>query len=120
MEKCRKIFQRTCEWGRTTVDSGGQIKGCPLGNFALELSTQDDTVQQKLQEVFQLWTNYLERVLAQAVADGELPNVDTTATAQAIVAYFEGVFMLAKTYNDPNVIDRLAQGVVQLTLSPKL
>jgi hypothetical protein len=56
----------------------------------------------------------LERSLREAVASGALPALDPVTTAQTVVAYFEGVIMLAKTQNTPEVITQLAHGAVAL------
>ena len=40
--------------------------------------------------------------------------LDISITAQTIVAYFEGVLMLAKIQNEPDVVQRLAHGVIHL------
>jgi len=40
--------------------------------------------------------------------------LDPFTTAQTVVAYFEGVMLLAKTQNTPEVITQLAHGAVAL------
>lgn len=116
-ERFRRFFELTCQPQGLLVDEEGRFRGCPLGNFALELSMQDEAIRQKLQAIFQEWTHYFERILSQAVSSGELPEIDTQATAQAILAYYEGTLMLAKTYNDTDFVDRLAQAALQLAIS---
>jgi TetR/AcrR family transcriptional repressor of nem operon len=96
------------------MESQGHIHGCLLGNFALELSCQDEGIRQRLRQTFTDWVEALDRVLHEAVTNGDIPAIDTTMTAQTIVAYFEGVVLLAKTQNDPEVVKRLAQGAVHL------
>ena len=94
------------------------VKGCFFGNLALELSTQDEVVRQKLQDIFQQWAAYFERELAESVATGELPDIDPRTTAQTLIAYFEGIALLAKTYNNPALVERLAQRLDQLVIPP--
>ena len=94
------------------------MKGCFFGNLSLELSTQDEVVRQKLQDIFQQWAAYFERELAKAVASGELPEIDPRTTAQTILAYIEGIALLAKTYNNPALIERLTQRLDQLIIPP--
>ncbi len=47
---------------------------------------------------------------------GDLPEIDTTIAAHALQAYLEGVLLLAKTWNDPGMVRRLARGAVQLVM----
>jgi len=94
------------------------MKGCFFGNLSLELSTQDEVVRRKLQDIFQRWAAYFERELAKAVSSGELPEIDPQTTAQTILAYIEGIALLAKTYNNPALVERLAGRLDQLIIPP--
>ena len=93
------------------------MTGCKIGNLALELSTQDEVIRQKLEQIFQEWTECFELALREAVATGELSaDTDTHSTAQAILAYIEGLALLGKTFNDPDFIRRLTRGVLKLVI----
>lgn len=92
----------------------GQMDGCPLGNLALELCSHDPCVRQKVHDIFTAWAQVIERSLWEAMARGALPPLDPVTTAQTVIAYFEGVMMVAKTQNTPEVITRLAHGAVAL------
>jgi hypothetical protein len=71
-------------------------------------------VRQKLHDLFTAWARVIERSLREAVASGALPALDPVTTAQTVVAYFEGVMLLAKTQQTPEVITQLAHGAVAL------
>ncbi len=43
----------------------------------------------------------------------EIPNQDVETAAESLLAYMEGVLLLAKTQNDPEVIRRLRPGVTR-------
>ncbi len=45
---------------------------------------------------------------------GDLPEIDISLAAHALLGYLQGVVLLAKTWNDPDMVQRLAQGAVQL------
>lgn len=94
-------------------EKSGQIQGCPFGNLALELSTQDEAIRCKVDQIFRECARYVERMLREAIAAGEIPNQDISATAEAVIAYMEGVMLMAKTRNDPNVIKELRQGLLR-------
>ena len=46
--------------------------------------------------------------------EGALPNIDIRTSAQAVLAYWEGVVLLAKTRNDPRLILKLGKNTVPL------
>jgi TetR/AcrR family transcriptional repressor of nem operon len=113
-ERMLQVFERVYKAHRTLVDVCGQMRGCPIGNLALELCNQDEIIRQKVWEVFKGWASMIERMLREAVANGELEVDDIGTTAQSLIAYFEGVLLLAKAQNDPCVVKQLAQGVRHL------
>ena len=45
---------------------------------------------------------------------GELPPIDVEQASMAVIAYGEGILLLAKTRNDPELIRDLGQGIRQL------
>ena len=110
VERCLELFYETqCGVKAQT----GHVMGCPFGNLAIELSTQDEYIRKKIESVFQELAGYLERTLEDAIAVGEAPKQDVHTTAQALVAFIQGVLLLAKSQNDPEVIDRLGKGFVR-------
>jgi TetR/AcrR family transcriptional repressor of nem operon len=92
----------------------GKVLGCPFGNLGLELSTQDEPIRRKVTGIFRNLAGYFERALRDAVVAGEVPDQDCGATAQMLVAYLEGVSLMAKTSNDLEVAKRLAGGGTRL------
>jgi TetR/AcrR family transcriptional repressor of nem operon len=92
----------------------GKVLGCPFGNLALELSTQDEAIRRKVNGIFCGLAGYFEGALHDAVAGGDLPEQDCRATAHMLVAYLEGVSLMAKTSNDLAVSKGLAGGVARL------
>lgn len=54
-------------------------------------------------------------MLREAKEQGIVPaTLDTAVTAQALLAYFEGVMLLAKGRNDPALIATLRTGTLSL------
>lgn len=96
----------------------GHVLGCAFGNLANELSTQDEPIRKKIEHSFALLQKLLSKVLLAAKQSGELAQeVDTSATAQAMLAYFEGVLLLAKNQNDPEVIRQLLPTMVHIRIN---
>jgi TetR/AcrR family transcriptional repressor of nem operon len=110
VERCLQLFYETqCGVKAQT----GHVMGCPFGNLAIELSTQDEYIRKKIESVFHELAGYLERTLEDAVTVGEAPKQDMRTTAQALVAFIQGVVLLAKSQNDPEVIKRLGKGFLR-------
>jgi len=111
LERCFDLFyEHQCGAKAKT----GQVPGCPFGNLALELSTQDEAIRRKVDEILRECTRYVERMLRDAITAGELSELDVAATAEEMVAYMEGVMLMAKTRNDPKVIRKLRHGLPRL------
>jgi TetR/AcrR family transcriptional repressor of nem operon len=117
LEKFYRLLEAFYLRHRSNKETNGWMTGCKIGNLALELSTQDEVIRQKLEQIFQEWTECFERTLKEAVTTGELSaDTDTHATAQAILAYIEGLALLGKTFNDPDLIRRLTRGILKLVI----
>ncbi|HUK55721.1 MAG TPA: TetR family transcriptional regulator C-terminal domain-containing protein [Nitrospiria bacterium] len=79
--------------------------GCPIGNFALEMSDIHNGFRKKINKVFDAWCNRLEKLLSEAKRNGELPpSIDPKALACFMVAVWEGGAMLVKTRKDPRIL----------------
>lgn len=112
-KKLQRCFDLFYEHQCGVKEKTGRVQGCPFGNLALELSTQDEPIRRKVDHIFRECTRYVERMLKEAIAAGEIPKQDISATAEAVIAYMEGVMLMAKTRNEPNVIKDLRQGLLR-------
>jgi TetR/AcrR family transcriptional repressor of nem operon len=63
----------------------GTIPGCLLGNFSLELSSQNESMRALLSDSFKSWTKAIETVLRDAVKHEELPAETHTAEMAAFL-----------------------------------
>lgn len=114
LEKIDRAFELTYRDHAAAARDSGRVNGCAIGNLALELSARDEVVRRKLQQTLKAWASYFKRALDEAVDAGDIPRTDTSALADSLVAYIEGITMLAKANNDPEFIKRLAYGSQQL------
>lgn len=117
LEKFRRFLDMSYQHHYSTKETIGCMTGCRVGNLAVELSTQDEVIRQRIERIFQEWAGYWERVLKEAISSGDLPaEIDPRATAQAIIAYIEGLLLLGKAFNDPTLVKHLGQGLLQLAI----
>jgi TetR/AcrR family transcriptional regulator, transcriptional repressor for nem operon len=106
-----QVVKRQQEQKRTC----GHMNGCPAGNLTLEMSTLDELIRSRVDRFFREWLCYFERSLRDAKRLGIAPTtLDTAQTAEALLAYFEGVMLLAKGRNDPSLVSSLRMGVLSL------
>ncbi|HLL78832.1 MAG TPA: TetR/AcrR family transcriptional regulator [Ktedonobacteraceae bacterium] len=114
-ERILRFFDVMLEGQQAQKQREGHIRGCPLGNLTVEMSTLDELIRIRVQQFFQEWLGYFERMLAEARAQGNVPaTLDVKVTAQALLAYFEGVVLLAKGRNDPSLLAFLRDGTLAL------
>jgi TetR/AcrR family transcriptional repressor of nem operon len=115
LERIAKLFSLAADASLRAKTAKGQMLGCPFGNIAAETSSTEPALARRADEAFCGIAAMLRGALEEAAARGELPaatNLDEAA--DALVAYFEGVLLLAKTRNDPDLIRSLGRHAIQL------
>jgi TetR/AcrR family transcriptional regulator, transcriptional repressor for nem operon len=110
------LFSRlVVEMQEKQKETEGHMRGCPLGNLTLEMSTQNEVIRKKVNRFFREWLSYMEIMLCRAKQRGLVSsNLDTSAAAVALLAYFEGLILVAKGRNDPSLIKALGPGCLAL------
>jgi TetR/AcrR family transcriptional repressor of nem operon len=116
LERINKFIELAIDMQINIHQQTGHVFGCPFGNLAMELSTQDEKIRTKLDGQFKKFQILLRDTLQEAVANGDLESIDVDATAKAFLAFFEGSMLLAKTHNDPKLLRKLLPAAVQLQL----
>jgi len=111
MERIDYMIDAAYFWQKAAKDLEGHMPGCLFGNLALEISTQDDVLRAKLIAVFRQAKARFQDTLEQAVSKNEIAPLDTERTAEAMLAYLEGLILLAKASNDPETIYRLGSAL---------
>lgn len=114
-EQILHFFELVLERQQAQKLADGYMHGCPAGNLTLEMSTQDELIRVRIEEFFRAWLKYFEHMLNKAQQQGSVPtHLDSAATAQSLLAYFEGVMLLAKGRNDPSLLHTLRAGALAL------
>ena len=81
----------------TVFEKNGFRGGCPLGNFALEMSDLNEHFREKLVESFEWMKQRVLQFLTPAQQEGELPaDINIDEMADFIVNSWEGVLMRIK------------------------
>jgi TetR/AcrR family transcriptional repressor of nem operon len=107
LERLRDLFDATTEVQRAAQKETGVVTGCLFGNLALELSTQDSVIRDRLQDIFAAQIEMVSVVIDLAKAAGVVQVADTHEAARALVAQLEGMVLFAKLLNDPAQLDQM-------------
>ena len=116
LARLERFAKLVYEFQKQLMKDTGRVLGCPVGNLANELASHDEVIREKIDQLFRKLQSLVRQVLKEASKGGELPGVNLEATAQAMFAYFEGVLMLAKTQNDPEVLRKLLPAMAQIRI----
>jgi TetR/AcrR family transcriptional repressor of nem operon len=115
LHRLRAVFEANVEAQTADKRDRGVVRGCLLGNLALELSAHDPVVRARLDEVFAEQVEMVRRTLEAAAAEGTVdPGRATAGTARALLAQLEGMVLFAKVANDPAVLDSLWSNALHL------
>jgi TetR/AcrR family transcriptional repressor of nem operon len=111
MERIEFLIDAAYFWQKSVKEKNGKIPGCLFGNLALEMSTKNDVLRAKLNAVFSKAKLRFKNTLDEAIEQGEIEPLNTLLTAEAMLAYLEGMILLAKSENDPEVIYKLGPAI---------
>ncbi len=114
LDRIRNFFQSTYENQLLVKKEHGCVLGCPCFSVGSEISTQDETIRIKVQEILQNQIRYFESAIRDAQAEGSLPAGDAAAKARCLFALFEGSLGQARIQNDPEILRGLAQTALDL------
>ncbi|MBF0096833.1 MAG: TetR/AcrR family transcriptional regulator [Magnetococcales bacterium] len=104
VERLRRFFRRSHAVQVEAKEKTGCVLGCPFGNLALELGNREDEVRRALEGVFKRIIAVFHAALQEALDTGELQGINPEQTARALLAFQEGILMMAKTHNDPDLL----------------
>jgi TetR/AcrR family transcriptional repressor of nem operon len=114
LERLRKY----CEHGfRLQVEiqaKCGCVLGCPLLCLGVEISTLEDKLRVKVQELLDYKRTYLESAIRDAHGAGLIQAPNPAAKARMLFAYFEGLLTEARIRNNLEVLEGALSGACEL------
>lgn len=92
----------------------GCVLGCPLCTLGTEISTQDQRLRDKVQEILAYGVRYLENAIRDAHAAGLIHAPDAAAKARFVHAFQIGLFIQARIRNDLDELSLMTQGTFEI------
>lgn len=118
LQRIQKLFEQVHALHAAHQQEHRTVLGCAFGSFAGELGpgAEDEALRRYIDTVFARIGSYFENALYQAVTNGDtsLTASEVPDVARALVAYYEGMLLLARTSNDAEIIRRLTPHALRL------
>lgn len=95
-------------------DQYGCVLGCPLYSVGAEISTQEQLLQKKIQEILEYKRRYLETAIRDGHAAGLMNAPDPAAKSRILFAYFQGLATQARIQNSLDVLKDAITGTYDL------
>jgi TetR/AcrR family transcriptional repressor of nem operon len=92
----------------------GCVLGCPLFSLGAEVSTQENRLQKKIQEILDYKRKYLETAIRDAQAEGLVSAPDVPSKARILFAYFQGLLTEARIQNNLEVLREADRGTLEI------
>jgi len=111
-------FERYCDLvvadQKAKFQEFGKMCGCPYCSVGSELSTQDEKVRLKAEQMMERMIAYLTGAVSALQVEGAIPQEDPKAVARQIHDFIIGLLLQAKIENSPAALERLAPGVFRI------
>jgi TetR/AcrR family transcriptional repressor of nem operon len=114
LERIDRYCQLVLEGQKSKLQSVGKVLGCPFCALGSELSTQDENIRLKAEQINARMTKYVESLVRDLVAQGLVEVSDVAELAREVSTYINGVLLQAKIENSLKPIERLRQGILRL------
>ena len=119
LRRIERAFERATAQQARNEERTGRFQGCPFGNLAMELSSQDEVIREKLEAAFGRFAGYFEAALAEGVKSGDIhASTNVRETAQALLSYLYGIILMAKTANSARLMASLSPHALRLIPPP--
>jgi TetR/AcrR family transcriptional regulator, transcriptional repressor for nem operon len=92
----------------------GFVLGCPLFSVGSEVSTQEEGLQKKIQEILEYKRRYLESAIRDAHAAGLIDAPDPVAKSRILFAYYQGLNTQARIQNNLEILKAAIKGTAEL------
>lgn len=85
----------------------GCVLGCPFFNLGAEISTIEPELSEKVNKLLSRYQRYIETAVNQALADGDIADIDPKEASRIIFNLCEGMLTQARIKNDAELLKDL-------------
>lgn len=110
----RRRLKRYLDIISSVLEADKWNRGCLIGDFSLETTSQSKLLRKRLEAIFQEWRAPFASCIAEAQATGEIDSTfDPIDLAEFLLASWEGAILRMKVERGPAALDRFKKIVFQ-------
>lgn len=110
----RQRLRRYLEIISSVLEADRWNRGCLIGDFSLETTSQSELLRERLEAIFQEWRAPFAACIAEAQAAGEIDAMfDPMDLAEFLLASWEGAILRMKVERGPAALERFKKIVFQ-------
>jgi TetR/AcrR family transcriptional repressor of nem operon len=114
IERFERYFLRALNKQIGLLGKTGNVLGCPLFTLGAEISTLDEAIRKKVEEILSHHVKYLASAVRDAQAAKMMVTGDAEEIAQTIFSCYQGTMMLARIQNDLEPLRKLPHQIFTL------
>lgn len=114
LERIAKFCDFNYEFQAGIKAKHGSVLGCPMFTLGSEVSTQEDNLRKKVQEILDYKRRYFESAVRDAHAVGLIHAPDAATKAHLLFTYYQGLLTEARIQNDLEILRTAIRGMYDL------
>lgn len=114
IERFERYFKRALDKQTALRERTGNVLGCALFTLGAEISTLDDAIRAKVEEILGEHLKYLTSAVRDAQAGQLIRSGDAVEKAQTLFTFYQGSLTLARIQNDLEPLRRLPSQALDL------
>lgn len=114
LERFERYFKRALDKQTALKERTGNVLGCPRFTLGAEISTLEQAIRSKVEEILGEHVKYLTSAVRDAQASKLVRSGDARERAQTIFNCYQGTMMLARIQNDLEPLRRLPDQVFDM------
>ena len=114
IERIERYFKRALDKQTALREKTGSVLGCALFTLGAEISTLNDDIRAKVEEILGHHVNYLTSAVRDAQASQLIRPGNANEKAQTVFTCYQGTLTLARIQNDLEPLRRLPHQVLDL------
>ena len=111
LERFQRYFKRALNKQTALREKTGNVLGCPVFTLGAEVSTLDQAIRAKVEEILGQHLKYLTSTVRDAQSAGLIRLGDAGEMARTVFTCYQGTLTLARIQNDLEPLRRLPEQV---------